>query len=461
MNETDPVVPALRYRWKGYFDPIERHMYFPYSFTVPETALAIHATIRYGGVGNHLGLSLYESDNLRAHGRTFVTEDWVELKAVVSANDNVPGSAPGPIPAGSWQAEISTNQLNQRCPFELVIEIWPGRTPPQKSPLPPPRVEKMNDSPGWYRGDLHAHSVDSDGTATAEELFAAAAQQGLHFLALTDHNNLFNRWKLPRKTHGVLPLSAIEITTFHGHANAFGVYDWVDWRTGRNGRTINDIADEVHRLGGLFSVNHPRAPNSPDGHASWSHKDFDWSKADAMEIWNAPVFSGGEEANRQCRALWDSLLNRGLRITGLGGSDVHHLDGNRQPLGLPVNYLYLTELSTKGILQAIRLGRVFVTRGPEIYLRASSELGYTLPGETVISGHIEFTVQVRCRGTRALTLRVIGNGELLREVPVTRDHFIYRFGAVGAPGEWFRVELMQQRAGEERLVAFANPVFVG
>ncbi len=38
------------------------------------------------------------------------------------------------------------------------------------------------------RGDLHSHTTLSDGTATAEEMAAAAIERGLEYLAITDHS---------------------------------------------------------------------------------------------------------------------------------------------------------------------------------------------------------------------------------------------------------------------------------
>jgi DNA polymerase (family X) len=38
------------------------------------------------------------------------------------------------------------------------------------------------------KGDLHSHTTTSDGTATAEEMVAAARERGLEYLAITDHS---------------------------------------------------------------------------------------------------------------------------------------------------------------------------------------------------------------------------------------------------------------------------------
>jgi predicted metal-dependent phosphoesterase TrpH len=39
-----------------------------------------------------------------------------------------------------------------------------------------------------FKGDLHTHTLASDGVLTAEELAQFARRQGLDFLAITDHN---------------------------------------------------------------------------------------------------------------------------------------------------------------------------------------------------------------------------------------------------------------------------------
>lgn len=461
MNKAAQIVKTINQYWNGSFNSKDNHRYFSYYFTVPETAFGIRATVRYYGQGNYLGLGLYNSGRLQAYGRAKKKNDKVVLTAQLWADLDTPGSVAGAILPGTWQVEICTNEIKGFCPFDIHVEIWPGRFAPIKPRSLAPRPEKINCTPGWYIGDLHVHSTDSDGTKSSADLFGIAAEKELNFLAITDHNNIFNWRKLPGNTQGVLPLPAMEVTTFHGHANAFGIVDWVDWRTGQNGRTINEIADIIHQLGGIFSVNHPCTPGLPDAHACWRHQDFDWQKADAVEIWNAPVFSGGEDANRQCRTLWDSLLNRGLRITGVGGSDAHYLGGGGQPMALPLNYLYLAELSRVEVLHAIKQGRVFVTRGPEIYFCALSRTRHALPGGTLERGRVRLAAMIHCRGTAPLILTVIKNGVSLKKVTVPQDTFSYNLNTNAMAGDWFRLELTEEKDGDERLAAFTNPVYIG
>jgi hypothetical protein len=77
--------------------------------------------------------------------------------------------------------------------------------------------------------DLHTHSTASDGTLTPEELVAAAAEQGIRVLALTDHDTVAGvvRAQHAAKSHGitVLPGCELEISFTGGtfHLLALGV----------------------------------------------------------------------------------------------------------------------------------------------------------------------------------------------------------------------------------------------
>ena len=44
---------------------------------------------------------------------------------------------------------------------------------------------------GWYRGDLHTHTVHSDGRRRIDEMAEAATSAGLDFIVSTDHNTTF------------------------------------------------------------------------------------------------------------------------------------------------------------------------------------------------------------------------------------------------------------------------------
>lgn len=71
--------------------------------------------------------------------------------------------------------------------------------------------------------DLHTHSTASDGKLAPAALVALAAQQGLHALALTDHDSVagIDEATAAGQTHGVTVISGIEFSTRHEPAQEF------------------------------------------------------------------------------------------------------------------------------------------------------------------------------------------------------------------------------------------------
>ena len=78
----------------------------------------------------------------------------------------------------------------------------PGRAAIVASDLGRPPGQPFRRSTGWYRSDLHTHTVHSDGRRRITEMAAAATSAGLDFIVSTDHNtNSANRaWAAPRTT---------------------------------------------------------------------------------------------------------------------------------------------------------------------------------------------------------------------------------------------------------------------
>ena len=70
----------------------------------------------------------------------------------------------------------------------------------------------------WLAGDLHAHTVHSDGAFTVAELARFAAAQGLDFLAVTDHNTTSHHAELKDAAarYGITLIPGQEVTTEDG-----------------------------------------------------------------------------------------------------------------------------------------------------------------------------------------------------------------------------------------------------
>jgi hypothetical protein len=67
---------------------------------------------------------------------------------------------------------------------------------------PPPTAGVDSSSPRWFKGNLHTHSLWSDGDDFPEMIADWYKQHGYHFLAISDHNVLPGRSALAGIGHG-------------------------------------------------------------------------------------------------------------------------------------------------------------------------------------------------------------------------------------------------------------------
>jgi len=86
------------------------------------------------------------------------------------------------------------------------------------------------ESPRWWKGNLHTHSLWSDGDHFPEMIAHWYRERGYHFLAITDHNVLHNQEKwIP-----VTPARSRDVA-YRKYLAHFGP-DWVETRTDEKGQ---------------------------------------------------------------------------------------------------------------------------------------------------------------------------------------------------------------------------------
>jgi len=211
-----------------------------------------------------------------------------------------PGLLLGPLTPGTWTAEVCLDYVLDGPPCTYQVDVWAEAgagasrsAEDQSSPLVSPALplDVPSAGPRWYAGDLHMHTVHSDGRWTTAQLLAAVRRRGLDFFALTDHNTQSALRELAAADLAdLLPLPGVEVTTNAGHLLAIGVERPIDWRlaAGRGG-TIDAIVRAVHDAGGLAIIAHPGSQGSPVCHGcAWELMDVDPARIDAVEAWNGP-----------------------------------------------------------------------------------------------------------------------------------------------------------------------------
>ncbi len=206
---------------------------------------------------------------------------------VISADDATPGYLPGEPEPGPWQVIIGIYRLPAdgvayRLTATTADAAAGWRTGPRPAAPPAPRGRparrELPAAAGrrWLGGDLHAHTVHSDGAVTVPELACLAAGRGLDFLAVTDHNTISHHAELAAAAarYQITLLPGQEVTTDAGHAGVLGDVGWVDFR----GRP-DDWLRHAQEHGGIMSVNHPIA-----GHVSWLHSMR--GRPPLVEVWH-------------------------------------------------------------------------------------------------------------------------------------------------------------------------------
>ncbi len=285
---------------------------------------------------------------------------------------STPGYLPGPLPAGQWQVMLGLHRVpaeGLRWRVTVSTSPEPGPVPDAAAPLAPWPQRPVRTGPPlpappgyrWLAGDLHAHSVHSDGVLTVSELARLAAASGLDFLAVTDHNTVSHHPWLPDES-GIVLLPGQEVTTARGHANAYGDVGWVDFRL-----PAEKWLAIVEERGGLMSVNHPLAAD-----VAWLHPLH--ARPRLVEVWH----SGWWDRTWTAPLSW--LLAFDPAAVPVGGSDFHDPSGSWR-LGAPTTWLLCPvtdarEATAGVLLDALRSGPVSIGESPDgpALLRLGDEL---------------------------------------------------------------------------------------
>ncbi len=291
---------------------------------------------------------------------------------VITADSATPGYLPGELEPGTWQVMIGIYRLPPEGieyrlvtdvssrPGELALEPAPDPPPPlPPAQRPPPRLLPAQAGRRWLAGDLHTHTVHSDGALTVPGLSRYAAGLGLDFIAVTDHNTVSHHAELPAAAarYGITLVPGQEVTTPGGHAGALGETGWVDFRL-----PPDAWLEQTQRRGGLLSVNHPIA-----GEVSWTlpmrgrpplAEVWHWSWIDLR--WTTPL------------AWWLAWDPDAIPV---GGSDWHR-PGDDAPPGTPTTWVECAGDGPGAVLDGLRSGRVAITahRNGPVLFRGDGEL---------------------------------------------------------------------------------------
>ncbi len=450
------------------------HTYREVPFTVPEGIVRLTVNFSYTGKEQHTTIDLGVFDGERFRG-------WSggnKAEFTISETDATPSYLPGAVRAGIWKLVLGVPNIREGVRSEFQAKIYfsrAGAVTSGSSFLTVP----VNTGSGWFRGDLHMHTGHSDGSCKNQsgrevpcpvfKSAEAAVNRGLDFIAITDHNTM-SQYDALRELQPyfdrLLFIAGREITTFEGHANVFGTTQFIDFRlTSPYVPTVNALLQRVHELGGLISINHPDDPSGESCMGcGWTAPDMDFQQVQAVEAVN-----GGDADGRYSGIpFWETQLDRGFRLTAIGGSDNHHADvvGAPSSIGHPTTVVYAENLSAAAVLDGIRSGRVFIdvegtkNRVLELFARTGdfvTSMGAKLNAQRGVA--IQFSIHVaHASGSHAEIIEDGRKVDLVSDPAVGQDDEVKSFEmrSDGAR-HWVRVNV---RSPDGHLLLLSNPVYI-
>lgn len=206
------------------------------------------------------------------------------------------------------------------------------------SPAPPPREPRTHGGYTILAADFHVHSFPGDGGLPPWDIAVEARRRGLDVVALTNHNSLAS-WRLARmlgpRRDGAMVLPGVELTAAGYHVAAVGVEAPVDWR-----QSPAAAAAAIHARGGVAIAAHPLSPRTR----------FDEAALDALDGFEA---ASSNDSIAQLMPFTARAVAHRPSLAAIGASDFHYY----APVGVCRTFVFVTEPTPAGVLDAVRRGR--------------------------------------------------------------------------------------------------------
>jgi hypothetical protein len=316
------------------------------------------------------------------------------------------------------------------CSERRVLETTVPPPPPLARPtkVAPPKAPTYRlDSPYATRrfalkGQLHAHSTNSDGLNSPGQMQKAYRRLGYDFVVLTDHDEAI----APPTTRRMIAITGVESEQACRHVGLIGM------STGAV--KSGDIAADVQRgraAGAFTIVHHPARIRESQKATCWTPEALgQFEGFDAVEIWNA---SGGATQSGYDDRV-DALLAKGKHIWLTAGDDCHSLlNGSCALTFVSVNTDERTETA---VVQALKAGNFYASTGARI--------------ESVGSAGMVITITLG----QASTVEFITDGG---RVAFRGSHVTGASYTVKPEDRYVRVRVRDDKTGK---LAWTNPAYV-
>lgn len=221
-------------------------------------------------------------------------------------------------------------------------------------------MKLFSDTLPFYKANFHTHTTRSDGRKTPAEVMALYRERGYDVLALTDHRKVTipDPAEIPE---GLLLIPGIELDHMLPgqavHILGLGMTERIVFAWSKLG-TPQQAVDAIRDCGGLAVLAHPAwSLNTPDFMASLNG-------ICGTEIWNSVStlpYNGDRADSSSLLDVMGASMGRTLPVFA---NDDAHFYGTE--LGAGWTMVQAKEKTAPAVMEALRSGSFYATRGPEI-----------------------------------------------------------------------------------------------
>jgi hypothetical protein len=154
------------------------------------------------------------------------------------------------------------------------------------------------------------------------------------------------------------------------------------------------------------------------------------------------------------------LLNRGLKVVAVSGSDIHQLKPYKKDYGR--TYVWAESKTRDGIIDGLKKGKAYISSGPKINFHLMTDKGIiaSLGEELEVDCHTGISLLVNIENKKSkkkLHLEVIKNGLVYYS-----GDFFMRNLELDCPDKisencWYYLRVLDER---KCMVGLTNPIFI-
>lgn len=227
----------------------------------------------------------------------------------------------------------------------------------------------------WFKGNLHSHTLNSDGDSTPDDVVKWYREHGYNFVTITDHNYLTSVDGL-NALHGAddkfIVMTGEEVTDRFGekpiHINGLDPASLIKPPGGSSVvNMVQNMVDAIRAARGVPSVNHPNF--------GWAISPEELGQVQRTRLFE--VFNGHPTVNNLggggvpgLEETWDRILSSGRLLYGIAVDDAHTFkrpeDKTVPRPGTGWVHVRVARLEPRAIVEALERGDFYSSTGVEL-----------------------------------------------------------------------------------------------